>query len=137
VPPLAGEQLVASNNGDVTAPIAAEPGGRVTINTGTQNAGAAVSVWMYSTPVEIATGTLDAAGRIAVTIPATAPLGMHRLAVFAADGELLGWTSIRIVADGTLAQTGSDENDAGLALALLLMLAGLTAIVVRRRVRTA
>ena len=140
-PPLAGEQLVASNNGDVTAPIAAEPGGRVTINTGTQNAGAAVSVWMYSTPVKIATGTLDAAGRIAVTIPASAALGTHRLAVFAADGELLGWTSIRIVANGTLAQTGSNEEGAGLALALLLMLAGLTASVVgrrgRRRVRTA
>ncbi|MDO8382882.1 MAG: LPXTG cell wall anchor domain-containing protein, partial [Microbacterium sp.] len=135
--PLTGEQLVEANNGDVTAPLSAEPGGRVTINTGTQNAGKAVSVWMYSTPVQIASGTLDSAGRIAVTIPTNATLGMHRLAVYAADGELLGWTSIRIVANGTLAQTGADEDSSALAIALLLMLAGLTAIIVRRRVRSA
>lgn len=135
--PLAGEQLVDANSGDVTAPIAAEAGGRVTINTGSQNAGKPVSVWMYSTPVQIASGTLDAFGRIAVTIPKNTALGMHRLAVYAADGQLLGWTSIRIVAAGTLAQTGSEENGTGLALALFLMLAGVTAIVVRRRVRSA
>ena len=135
--PLTGEQLVEANNGDVTAPLSAEPGGRVTINTGTQNAGKAVSVWMYSTPVQIASGTLDSAGRIAVTIPTNATLGMHRLAVYAADGELLGWTSIRIVANGTLAQTGSDEDSSALGIALLLMLAGLTAIIVRRRARSA
>ncbi len=135
--PLAGEQLVEANSGDVTAPNAAEPGGRVTVNTGSQNAGTPVTVWMYSTPVQIASGTLDAFGRIAVTIPSSAEIGTHRLAVFATDGELLGWTSIRIVADGTLAQTGSDENGTGLALALLLMLAGVAAIVVRRRARTA
>ncbi len=135
--PLAGEQLVEANSGDVTAPIAAEAGGRVTINTGSQNAGTPVTVWMYSTPVQIASGTLDAFGRIAVTIPSSAEIGTHRLAVFAAGGELLGWTSIRIVAAGTLAQTGSEENGTGLALALFLMLAGLTAVVVRRRVRSA
>lgn len=136
VPPLTGDQLVASNSFEVTAPMAAEPGGRVTINTGAQNAGAAVSVWMYSTPVKIATGTLDASGRIAVTIPANAELGTHRLAVFADNGALLGWTSIRIVAEGTLAQTGSDDDGAGLALALGLIIAGLGAMVVRRRMRT-
>lgn len=135
--PLAGEQLVEANNGDVTAPMSAEPGGRVSINTGAQNAGTSVTVWMYSTPVQIASGTLDSAGRITVTIPANATLGMHRLAVYAADGELLGWTSIRIVTNGSLAETGSGADSSALGIALLLMLAGLTAIVVRRRVRTA
>ena len=117
--------------------MSAEPGGRVSINTGAQNAGTSVTVWMYSTPVQIASGTLDSAGRITVTIPANATLGMHRLAVYAADGELLGWTSIRIVTNGSLAETGSGADSSALGIALLLMLAGLTAIVVRRRVRTA
>ena len=107
----------------------------MTITVGSEYAGVAVEVWMYSTPVKIGTGTIDASGRISVTIPADAATGTHRLVVYAATGEILGWTSIRIVADGTLAQTGSDEEGTTLAIALLLMLAGLVAIVSRRRTR--
>ena len=134
--PLPGAGLVAGNAGDVTAPNVAERGGTVTINVGVQNAGKAVGVWMYSTPVQIASGALDSAGRITVTIPANATLGTHRLAVYAADGTLLGWTSIRIVADGALADTGSEGDASALGMALMLMIAGLAAIALRRRART-
>ncbi|MDX2377686.1 LPXTG cell wall anchor domain-containing protein [Microbacterium sp. LRZ72] len=85
--------------------------------------------------MQIGSGTVDAAGNITVTIPADAALGTHRLAVYTEDGELLGWTSIQIVAEGSLASTGSEQSGSALALALMLLLAGAGVIAVRRRVR--
>ena len=91
---------------------------------------------MYSDPVRIATGTLTASGALTVTIPTDAALGAHRIAVYAADGTLLGWADIRITAGaGGLASTGSELPIATVALALMLLAAG--AIAVGRRRRTA
>ncbi|MBP5802562.1 lamin tail domain-containing protein [Microbacterium maritypicum] len=146
-PPLPGTGLVDDNrNGLTVDPSIATPGQKVTVTVGVKSAGAQVSVWMYSDPSRIASGTLTSAGTIAVTIPADAPLGAHRIAVFDANGGILGWADIRIAAgtgtgagigtgaDG-LATTGSELPVAAVALALMLLTAG--AVVVRRRKREA
>ncbi|MBB2975504.1 hypothetical protein FHX49_001070 [Microbacterium endophyticum] len=137
--PLDGDALVEGNRGTVTAPASAQPGSAVTINVGVQHAGTGVKVWMYSTPQQIGAGTLDALGNITVTIPSDAPIGMHRLAVYSNDGELLGWTSINIVSGGKLAVTGADSAaiaGAGGIAALMMLIAGAALLVARRRART-
>ncbi len=113
------------------------PGEKVTI-TLAQNPGADVEVWMYSDPTFLTDGTLSAAGAITVTIPKDAAAGAHRLAVYSADGELLGWVNIQVTAaGGGLATTGSELPAAALVLALGLLFAGAIAVTLRRRRQTA
>jgi hypothetical protein len=133
--PLPGSALTTENRGTVLAPATAERGERIAVSVGAARAGEPVTVWLYSTPVQIGAGVLDASGRLIVTIPADAALGAHRLAVYAADGGLIGWTGVRVV-DGALAATGGDQPGGAWALGVLLLIAG-TALVVRRRVRGA
>ena len=135
-PPLPGTDLVDDNRNGVTVdPAVATRGQKVTVTVGADAAGDNVSVWMYSDPARIGTGTLTAAGAITVTIPTDAPLGAHRIAVYDADGALLGWADIRIAGGtGGLATTGSELPVAAIALALMLLVAGTVAV--RRRKRT-
>jgi hypothetical protein len=136
--PLPGDMLIGSNRGDVTVPASAAAGSSITVSAGAQHAGTDVQVWMYSTPVRIATGTLDAAGRITVTLPADAVPGTHRIAVFTAEGALLGWASIEVTrAAAGLAVTGSESPTGVLWLGGVLIAAGVLVVVARRRgVRT-
>ena len=135
-PPLPGTGLVDGNRHGVTVdPAVAAPGQRVTVTAGAEASGAEASVWMYSDPVRIGGGTLSAAGAITVTSPADAALGAHRIAVYAADGALLGWADIRIAAGSAtgLAATGADLPIGAVALALTLLAAGTLAVTRRRR----
>jgi hypothetical protein len=135
-PPLPGTDLVDGNRNGVTVdPAVATRGQKVTVTVGADAAGEDIAVWMYSDPVQLATGTLSAAGAITVTVPTDAALGAHRIAVYDADGVLLGWADIR-VADGAggLAATGAEFPVAAIALALMLLVAG--GVAVRRRTRT-
>ena len=144
-PPLPGTALVDGNrNGTTVNPAVATRGQQVTVTVGAAAAAAAaaagkdVAVWMYSDPTRIATGTLTAAGAITVTVPTDAPLGAHRIAVFDANGTLLGWVDLRIAASGAggvggLAATGAELPIAAIALALMLLGAG--AVAARRRTR--
>ncbi|MFZ6991571.1 lamin tail domain-containing protein [Curtobacterium sp. RRHDQ66] len=125
--------LTDATRGTVTAPSSARPGETITIGVGTQYAGQRVSVWMFSTPTLLGTVTVAADGTVRVTIPADTPAGSHRLAVTAADGTLIGWTTIRIdPVSGALAFTGADLTG-GIAAALLLLAAGAGVLVARRR----
>ena len=92
---------------------------------------------MYSTPTRIATGVLDAAGRIHVTIPADASVGTHRLVVYAANGDVLGWSEIRIALPGALATTGGESANGAIGLALMFVVFGAVALMLRRRTHTA
>ncbi|WP_417507278.1 lamin tail domain-containing protein [Microbacterium sp.] len=135
-PPLPGTDLVDGNRNGVTVdPAVATRGQKVTVTVGADAAGEDIAVWMYSDPVQLATGALSAAGSITVTVPTDAALGAHRIAVYDADGVLLGWADIR-VADGAggLAATGAEFPVAAIALALMLLVAG--GVAVRRRTRT-
>jgi hypothetical protein len=134
--PLPGTSLTSENRGTLLTPATAERGERITATVGAQHAGESVTVWLYSSPAQIGAGVLDASGRIVVTVPADATLGDHRLAVYAADGEMLGWTGLRIV-DSALAATGGESAVRAFAIGLLLLLAGGVAVAARRRIRTA
>ncbi|WP_194420270.1 lamin tail domain-containing protein [Microbacterium abyssi] len=138
VEPLPGTALVDGNRGDATvSQSVVAPGGQVTITVGTQHAGVDVEVWMYSDPVFLAGGTLNAAGAITVSIPTDAPAGSHRLAVYSADGELLGWANIEVSGGAALAATGSELPTGNLVLALGLLIAGALAVTLRRRAQKA
>jgi LPXTG-motif cell wall-anchored protein len=142
-PPLPGSALNDDNRNGVTInPSAAAAGQQVVVTVGDAHAAAEVSVWMYSDPQRLASGALDASGRITVTIPADAAAGAHRIAVYDVEGDLIGWGDLRVTAasggatdgggDGGLANTGGELPVAAAALALVLLLAG-AAIVTRRR----
>jgi hypothetical protein len=125
--------LTEAARGSVTAPPSARPGETITIAVGTQYAGDRVSVWLFSTPTLLGTVTVAADGTVSATIPEDAPAGVHRIVLTAADGSVLGWTTITIdPVTGELAFTGADLS-AGIAAALLLLVAGVGVLVVRRR----
>jgi hypothetical protein len=126
--------LTDANRGSVSAPSSARAGETITITVGTQHAGERVDVWMFSTPTLLGTVTVAADGTVRATIPADAPTGTHRIVVTAADGTVLGWTTIRIdPATGQLAFTGAEGLGAGTAAAFLLLAAGAGVLLVRRR----
>lgn len=128
--PAPSESLTEAARGSVDSPPSAAPGQSIVITVGTQYAGQRVDVWLHSTPIHLGTHTVSAAGTVTVTIPANAPTGAHRIAVLAADGSVIGWDSIRV---GALPVTGTEPAAAGI-LALVLVLAGATIVVARRRI---
>lgn len=131
-PPLPGTALTDGNRNGVTVnPAVAPRGSRVTVTAGGDHASERISVWMYSDPVQLASGTASAAGALTVTIPRDAALGAHRIAVYSAAGELIGWADIRVTNPSGLAATGADAPVAAIALALMLVIAGV--LIVRRR----
>ncbi|WP_305684624.1 lamin tail domain-containing protein [Microbacterium sp.] len=139
IQPLPGDEIVEGNRGGATVDKSSvAPGDQVTITLGAQHAGVDVEVWMYSDPMFLTDGTLNAAGAITVTIPKDAAAGAHRLAVYSASGELLGWVNIQVTAaGGGLAATGSELPGGALVLALGLLFAGAIAVTLRRRRQTA
>lgn len=132
--PLPGSDLTPVNRGTLSAPASAVAGDRITIGAGAANAGRQVEVWMYSSPVRIAQGALDASGRISVVVPTGTAPGPHRLAVYA-DGELLGWRDILITGAGLAATGGTGAGGAAL-MGVMLALLGAAGIAVRRRTAT-
>lgn len=136
MPLLPGTGLTDDNRNGVTVnPAVAARGSQVTVSAGADHAGERLAVWMYSEPVRLASGAASAAGAITVTIPTDAALGAHRIAVYSASGELLGWADIRITDAGGLAATGAELPVVALVAAGLLLVAG--ALIVRRRRRLA
>ncbi|WP_146239705.1 ExeM/NucH family extracellular endonuclease [Curtobacterium sp. MCSS17_011] len=129
--------LTEANRGGVSAPASARAGETITVTVGTASAGDVVNVWLFSEPTLIGTAVVASAGTVRVTIPVDTVAGVHRLAVTAADGSLIGWTPITITADGQLAFTGAAGLGAGALVAFLLLAAGAGVLVVRRRRRTA
>nr|WP_305068590.1 LAETG motif-containing sortase-dependent surface protein [Leucobacter sp. cx-169] len=110
--------------------------------------GTTVTGVLFSDPLDLgASAVAEAAAKF--KIPANAPLGKHRVAVFDSIGLLIGWADIELVAapvdtkppaTGTgngsgLSSTGSD--DAGLwvagGAAALLLLGGGALLLARRR----
>ena len=94
---------------------------------------------MYSVPQRIGAGVIATGGIISAVIPRDAAAGAHRIAVYAADGTLLGWATITVVSADQLAATGGiGTPDASVALALGAVVLGTVLFAVgRRRVRPA
>ncbi|GHD45551.1 ExeM/NucH family extracellular endonuclease [Mycetocola manganoxydans] len=118
-----------------------------------------VSIWLYSEPIMLSDGLVQVGedGRVTVTVPEDAPLGDHRLVVLDENGDVISWTDVEVLAaaagpgdpgepgdgggaagpgrPGSLSNTGGEIAPA-IAFALLLLMAGTTALIVSRR-RTA
>jgi hypothetical protein len=131
--PPAEADLVPAGQGGFTAPKKAKAGSTITLTFAGNRAGQQVETFVFSTPTTLGVRTVSAAQTITVTLPATIAVGQHRLLVRAADGSVIGWQPIEVVAAGTsLAATGADLT-APIGAALVLVLAGATLVVVRRR----
>jgi surface-anchored protein len=142
--PRTGAELDGVAAGGLTLSTTSPRQGQVvTVQLGAEHADEWVAAWMFSTPTLLGGDWVqaDAAGSIAVRIPADAPVGEHRVAVFAADGTLIGWTAVQVdpatgaTPTDSLAVTGSSATPLVAVIALLL-LAGAGALVISRRGRT-
>ncbi|PZQ91973.1 MAG: cell wall protein [Leifsonia xyli] len=128
--------LTPTTQNGVTGPSSARAGSTITVAMGVERAGDRVDGWVFSTPSYLGARTVSAAGTIQLTIPATLAPGAHRVAVLAADGTVIGWFALA-VSPAAIASTGVDAaaTNSGIALAAVLLVAGLALVVVRRRVR--
>lgn len=124
-PPLTGDQLVSSNRGSIEVPGGATAGATITIKVGDAHNGKPVTAWLYSTPINLGTVTV-ANGAVQVKIPANAPLGQHRIAVYDANNQLIGWANIEI--KKPLAHTGAEGFQSLAVIAGATMMLGLGAI---------
>lgn len=138
-----GQDLDGVPEGGLTLSTSAPQQGQVvTVQLGAAHADAWVAAWMFSTPTLLGGDWLrtDAAGALAVRIPADAPVGEHRIAVFAADGTLIGWTTVQVDAatgatpTDSLAATGTTPAPL-VAVMVLMVVAGVGAVVLSRRGR--
>lgn len=118
------------------------PGDLLKVDLGAEHANTWTAAWLFSTPTLLAGDWLLAtgSGSITVPIPADTALGDHRLAVFAADGSLIGWANLTVAQasdtgsdSGGLAVTGGTLSLAAAGTAILLVLAGTLLVVIRRR----
>jgi 5'-nucleotidase len=147
------EDLPADAEGGISvAPDVVKAGDEISVFVGTEHAGEWMAVWMYSAPTLIADWQqVSAAGSLTATVPLDATLGEHTIAVTDANGDVLGWTTITVVAadgagsgtgdgdgtgsgtgDGDLAVTGATAAPIAV-LAFLLLLAGAVVLIARRR----
>ena len=96
-----------------------------------------LTVTLYSTPVVLGTVVTNSDGAFATTftVPKNIEAGVHRVVVTAANGVSVE-TTVTITAAGSaaaLASTGVSNTVAWLGGALALLIAGLGAVVIRRR----
>ncbi|MCY1693727.1 glycoside hydrolase family 3 protein [Curtobacterium sp. SL109] len=146
--PVPDSELTDANRGDVAVPATAQRGETIAVHLGKQAAGTKVSIWLHSTPVLLASPTVNADGSTTVQIPPNATLGAHRIVVQNADGTLYGWDDLRIVSaagagtdsatgdNGPLAYTGTDVLPWASGAAILLLLGAALLITQRRRNRS-
>ena len=125
-----GSELTTGNGHGFTVTGDVFAGGTVTIDGGAAAAGRTGEAFVFSTPVSLGTVTFDAAGKATVVLPADLATGAHRIAVYAADGTVLGWAAVAV--DPTLAATGSNAGPIA-AFAVVLLLAGAVLFAVSRR----
>ncbi|MFT4305497.1 MAG: HtaA domain-containing protein [Microbacterium sp.] len=125
--------LTAATRDLISAPAQLREGQTFAIAVGTEHIGSSVSAYLFSTPTALGTHTVTSSGTITVTLP-EGVAGEHRLAVYAADGSLIGWMTVTISAAGVLAATGADVvAPLGAAIAALLLGAAFWAVGIRRR----
>ncbi len=128
------DDLTPGNSGSVTVPDSVVQGGTVTVNVGTGHAGEQVDVYVFSSPVHLGTHTVSTAGTVTVTVPSGLAAGTHRIAVYAANGSVIGWDSITVTSAGRLASTGA-EIGGTVAAAIVLLLTGAGAFIISARRR--
>lgn len=110
-----GDDLTDDNRGTIEAPDEAERGETITVRGAGEHAGDDVRVWLLSTPADLGSSAVAADGTFSATIPTDAELGPHRIAVYTADGDLIGWDDITVVesADGGGDSDGDGSDGSG------------------------
>jgi len=98
IPPADADDLTEANTGPVETVAAARAGDAIVVTVGTNLAGQAVEVWLFSDPVRLYAGPVAADGTVTVTIPEDTPAGEHKLAVFTNTDALVGWAPVTIAA---------------------------------------
>ncbi|ADG73453.1 LPXTG-motif cell wall anchor domain protein [Cellulomonas flavigena DSM 20109] len=127
----AADQLTPAKQGGFTTAARVNQGGSLTLSG--LPAGARVRPFLFSVPTDLGAATVAADGRLQVTVPAATTTGTHRVAVYLADGTLVGWQYVEVLAAGqSLAATGADAR-AGLLAGAVLVAAGGALVLARRR----
>ena len=143
--PTPDDRLTDAARGGIDSPAEGHPGQQIVVGI-PGHVGDTVRVWLHSAPVLLAVTEVGQSGYVAVTLPADAELGAHKIVVQAADGSLIGWDDIRLTAappvtvpaggvGDPLASTGTDPVGWLVAGMLLLALGGLTGFGARLRKR--
>ncbi|MFC0644282.1 hypothetical protein ACFS33_01320 [Cellulomonas phragmiteti] len=128
------DQLTAATQGGFTTAARVDQGGTLTLAGLTP--GAQVRPFLFSVPTDLGAATVAADGTLKVTVPAATTAGTHRVAVYLADGTLVGWQYVEVLAAGqSLAATGADPR-AGVLAAVVLVAAGGALVLARRRLAT-
>ncbi|UZN03928.1 hypothetical protein [Cellulomonas sp. S1-8] len=132
--PVVGE-LTDGTKGGFTSPATVGTGGALVLSG--LPAGEVLHAYLFSVPTDLGVATVAADGTLRLTIPASVAAGTHRVALYRADGTLLGWQYVEVLAagGGTLAATGADPR-AGIIGGLVLVAAGGALVLARRRVTT-
>ncbi|MFC8192718.1 hypothetical protein ACFUMH_13765 [Cellulomonas sp. NPDC057328] len=130
------DELTPATKGGFTAPATVGAGGTLVLSG--LPAGAALHGYLFSVPTDLGVATVAADGTLRLTVPASVAAGTHRVALYRADGTLLGWQYVEVLAaggTGALAVTGVDPRAGGLAVAVLVAAGG--ALMLTRRRLTA
>lgn len=91
-----GEQLAAGKDGAITVtPSTFRAGDTVSVNVPAGLDGKALYGFLFSQPTGLGTATV-ANRSISLVVPASVAPGEHRLAVYTATGELLGWARVTV-----------------------------------------
>ncbi|TPX05847.1 hypothetical protein FJ656_04305 [Schumannella luteola] len=116
------------------SPATVTAGGTLTI-TGQNVPAGTYTLVLHSDPVTLATVTVGTSGSIAtsVTVPSSVPAGAHSLQLTASGGAVLAAADVTVLADPSLAATGSSATGAAVFALLLLALGGLGLLFGRRR----
>ncbi|MGN7966643.1 LamG-like jellyroll fold domain-containing protein [Microbacterium sp. 22179] len=90
------------------------PGATVSVSLSDGFDGATVYGYLFSSPVSAGSGVV-ADGAVSLTVPESVPFGEHRFALYAADGEVIGWDTVTVVdpAGGSDGGSGSGGENAG------------------------
>ena len=117
--PSDSELTADLENAITVAPNPFAPGDTVTITLPAGHEGDAVYVFAFSEPTALWSATVSGAARSTMVTPSSVPLGALRVAVYAADGTLLGWQSVTVAtatpanpADPGAAPGGSSQGGA-------------------------
>jgi hypothetical protein len=89
--------LTEQSRGVVSVRSTAVQGSPLRVSLPVERAGSDVVVFLFSTPGELGEYTVGEDGTFAVPLPA-AVAGERKVAVYAADGTLLGWDDVTIKA---------------------------------------
>ena len=129
------DDLIAQLEGLITvSPSSVKAGSIVTVSAGLDYATQTVDAVMWSEPTQLGRLTLGGDGKGQVMIPASIAAGEHRLALYGADGVIIGWAAFDVTAAaGSLAYTGIEIGAGVIALAVALLVGGGLLVILWRR----